>query len=181
MARGFFWVGKYAWWVGWPVGHLANNTSCLCGDGKGSRVRPAYIQSTNRFSFWYTPAIHWTWKIVKSQASNVGRNLWAAWRYPNYPLLGIFFWDPKKKFLKGVVRFSEISRPCRDSIYESEEGSFVRLALPLQQEDSTRLQKNQIYDLATPHILGHFGEVAASVLRCSQQLGSGSWWSLDGK
>ena len=114
MARGFFWVGKYAWWVGWPVGHLANNTSCLCGDGKGSRVRPAYIQSTNRFSFWYTPAIHWTWKIVKSQASNVGRNLWAAWRYPNYPLLGIFFWDPKKKFLKGVVWFSEISRPCRE-------------------------------------------------------------------
>ena len=164
------------------------------GNIRISCARPSYVQSTNRFSFWYscnssmkselgmyTPATHWTRKITKSWASNIGHNLSAAQRYPNYPLLGIFFWDPKKKFLKGVVWFSEISRPCRDSIYESEEGSFVRLALPLQQEDSTRLQKNQIYDLATPHILGHFGEVAASVLRCSQQLGSGLWWSLDGK
>ena len=97
------------------------------GNIRISCARPSYVQSTNRFSFWYscnssmkselgmyTPATHWTRKITKSWASNVGRNLSAAQRYPNYPLLGIFFWDPKKKFLKGVVRFSKISRLCRE-------------------------------------------------------------------
>ena len=111
----FEWASYCAWWVEWPVGHLANYTLCLCKDGKGSRVRPAYVQSTNRFSFRYScnssmksglgmyiPAIQSTRKIAKSRANDVGHNLLSRTRiYKLSPFRKIFL-GFQKNFPKRI-------------------------------------------------------------------------------